>query len=85
MGSNFIGSEVAEGLCLTAIKGKVLQYLDLSNNNIDAGIMGKIEDSLLTVGSTFFPKFDEASKQNNFIQEIVDTPYLLYYRPNLVS
>lgn len=68
MGSNFIGNDVAEELCSTAVRGKVLQYLDLSNNNIDEDTMGKIEGTLLNSGSSFFPKFDEASTQHNFIR-----------------
>jgi hypothetical protein len=68
LGSNFIGNEVAEDLCHTAIKGQILQYLDLSNNNIDHDVMVRIEESLVTFGTSFFPKFDEISTRNDYIR-----------------
>ncbi len=68
LGSNFLGSKIAEDLCEIAICGKVMQYLDLSNNNVSATVIEKIEDSLLSAGSSFFPKFDDVSKQNDHIR-----------------
>ena len=68
MGSNFLGNTIAEDMCDIGIRGKILQYVDFSNNSVSEEVISKIEDTIISAGSSFFPKFDEVSEQNYMIR-----------------